>query len=155
MLLSAGLALAPSGATADYAAGEAAYENGRVAHAHELWLDCARTGSAACQYALARLLEVGAGTPPDRREALRWYRSAAAQNHPDALMRLGFLFAIGDEELPQDPVEAWAWFARAAALGVPQAADYRDRVGSLLTSDEQRDAERRADALSIHYHLQK
>jgi len=70
-------------------------------------------------------------------------------------MRLGFLFAIGAEDLPQDPVEAWAWFSRAAATGLPQAAAHRDRVGALLTEAERREAERRADALSIRYHLQK
>lgn len=155
LLLAAGLALTPAAGAADYAGGLEAWEQARFGLAHERWLDCARTGSARCQYALARLLEEGHGAPPAPGEALRWYRLAAAQDDPEALMRLGFLFAIGNDDVPQDPVQAWAWFARAAAIGVPQAAGNRDRVGALLTEEERREAERRADALSIRYHLQK
>jgi TPR repeat protein len=101
------------------------------------------------------LLEEGRGGVPDLEGALPWYRRAAAQDHLEALVRLGFLYAIGDGTVSQDPVQAWAWFARAAAIGEPRASALRDRVGELLTEDERVEAQRRADALSIRHHLQE
>ena len=156
VLFAAGVAFVPiPGDAADFASGQDAWEQGHYGDARARWQACAVEGSARCQHALAVLLEEGRGGAPDLRAALPWYRRAAAQDHLEALVRLGFLYAIGGEVVSQDPVQAWAWFARAAAIGEPRAGALRDRVGELLTEAERVDAERRADALSIRHHLQK
>ena len=149
------LAAAGSPARADFDAGLAAFGRGQFAAAHASWLPCARDGDPRCQHGLAVLLDEGALGRPDPVAAVDWLRRAAAQDFPDAQMRLGFLLATGRPGVPQDPVEAWVWFARAAAQGVPQAAASRDRVGEFLTREERIEAQRRADEASIRYHLQK
>ncbi len=149
------LGLMLRGAPADYEGGLAAYRSQDFSEAHTRWRECALGGSARCQYALGVLHDDGRGVPADTFEALVWYERAARQEHPDALMALGFIYATGRGGVVQDAVRAWAWFARAAAAGVPAAADHRERIGQLLTEDERRRGERLADELSIRYHLQK
>jgi TPR repeat protein len=155
LLLATAVVLTPTpGTAADFASGQEAWAQGRYGEARARWQACAGEGSADCQHALAVLLEQGPGGVADLRAAIPWYRRAASQDHRAALIRLGFLYATGDG-VSQDPVQAWAWFARAAALGDPRARELRDRVGGLLTEEERLQAERLADALSIRYHLQK
>jgi len=149
------LALASSGAFTDFASGLAAFREKAYGDAHDRWQECARQGSADCQYGLGVIYDEGLGVAADIYQALVWYEQAARQDHPDALMQLGFLYATGRDGIVQDPVQAWAWFARAASLGVPGAAEGRNRVAKVLTSEERARAERLADEASIRYHLQK
>jgi len=145
-----------TGACADgFDDGLAAYRSQDYAAAHDHWHECATAGTARCQFGLGMLHDAGLGVVKDGNEALAWYERAAAQEYPDALMQLGFLYAVGRERVSQRPVLAWAWFARAAAVGVPEAAGHRDRVGALLTEEELAQAQRIADEFSIRYHLQK
>ena len=136
-------------------AGLSAYRSNDYAAAHDRWHECATAGTASCQYGLGVLHDVGLGVAKNSEEALAWYERAAAQEYPDALMQLGFLYAVGRGNVVQSPELAWAWFARAAAAGVPEAAGHQDRVGSMLTEEELSRAQRIADELSIRYHLQK
>ena len=52
----------------------------------------------------------------DDKEAVKWYRKAAAQGHAPAQVTLGLMYAIG-EGVPQDFVTAYAWWDIAAANG--------------------------------------
>jgi TPR repeat protein len=70
-------------------------------------------------------------------------------------MQLGFLYATGRGGIIQDPVQAWAYFARAAAVGVAGAAESRDRIARELSIEDRARAARLADEASIRYHLQK
>jgi TPR repeat protein len=148
-------AVAGSTPAADFDSGLGALRSRDYARALEQWSLCAEKGDAACQFGLGVLHDDGLGVPREVSRALSWYERAAAQDYPDALMQLGFLYAVGRQGVEQDPVRAWAWFARAAAVGVEQAPAHRDRVGELLTPDELAAAQKMADELSIRYHLQK
>ncbi len=57
----------------------------------------------------------GFGVERDEREALRWTRLAAEQNHAVAQCVLGSYLASGFGGSARDPVEAVRWFLRAAA----------------------------------------
>jgi len=139
---------------ADFESGLSAYRTGSYGEAFDEWQQCANEGVAACQYAFGVLYDEGRSVKSDLYAALRWYERAARQANPDAMMQLGFLYATGRGDIVQNAVLAWVWFARAAALGVEQAAQNRDRIRELLTGSELADAQRRADQLSIEYHQQ-
>lgn len=156
LLAASMIAVMSAGASADgFGDGLAAYRSRDYAAAHDAWHECATKGAASCQFGLGVLHDAGQGVVKDGREAVTWYERAAAQEYPDALMQLGFLYAVGRERVAQRPPLAWAWFARAAAVGVPEAAAHRDRVGAMLTEEELAQAQRMADEFSIRYHLQK
>jgi TPR repeat protein len=74
--LALGEAVAQSAGPVDIASALASYQK------------AADLGSPAAQYALANLLVRGVGCEPSLDEALRWYRQAAAQNHPAAQVAL-------------------------------------------------------------------
>lgn len=56
------------------------------------------------------------GKPQDYRQAVSWYRKAAAQNNADAQNNLGYCFQWGHGE-QQDHAEAVRWYRRAAERG--------------------------------------
>lgn len=153
--LAVGLALASAAALADFQSGLDAFDNEQYGAAHDRWRECAIAGDASCQYGVGVLHDDGLGVPANTFEALRWYELAARSAHPDALMQLGFIYATGRGGIIQDPVQAWAYFARAAVLGVAGAERSRDRVGRELSTEERVRAERLADEASIRYHIQK
>lgn len=153
--LAAGLALTSAAALADFQSGLDAFEGNDFGQAHDRWRECAIAGDAACQYGVGVIHDDGLGVEADTFEALRWYEQAARTAYPDALMQLGFIYATGRGGIVQDPVQAWAYFARAAALGVVGATESRDRIARELDIEERARAERLADEASIHYHIQK
>jgi len=77
----------------------------------------AEQGSADDQYRLGVKYE---SLVRDYREAVRWYRMAALERHPDAIYRLCVLTDQG-RGLPQDYPEALDWCRLAADHGHPQA----------------------------------
>ena len=58
----------------------------------------------------------GHGVAKDEAEAVRWFRKAAAQNHPFAQNGLGVMYRDG-RGVTQDVAEAVRWFRKAAAQG--------------------------------------
>lgn len=153
--LAAGLTITSAVALADFQSGLQAFRDKAYGLAHDRWRECAITDDASCQYGLGVIFDDGLGVSADTNEALRWYELAARKAHPDALMQLGFIYATGRRGILQDAVQAWAYFARAAAVGVAGAVQSRDRVGRTLSVDEKARAERLADEASIHYHIQE
>ena len=55
-----------------------------------------------------------------RREAVKWYRMAAEQEHADAQCNLGVMYARG-EGVPEDDREAMKWYRMAAEQGDVEA----------------------------------
>ena len=78
------------------------------------WL--AEKGNAAAQYNVGVQYEKGQGVAKDYREAIKWYRLAAAQGHADAEANLGWMYGNG-LGVPQSWDEAVKWYRLAAAQG--------------------------------------
>lgn len=76
----------------------------------------ANAGNPEAQYRIGRMQEFGAGYPKDVKQAIAWYRKAAAQGHVGAMEQLGEIYALG-EGAPQDDAEAARWFRKAADAG--------------------------------------
>ncbi len=76
--------------------------------------------NSQAQHALAVMLERGIGGKKDMREALLWYRKAAANGYAPALLNLGFIYVKG-VSVPQDFKKARDYFERAAASNLAEA----------------------------------
>ena len=61
------------------------------------------------------------GVEPDSREAIRWFREAADQGHPDAQNSLGVAYSDG-KGVERGDEEAVKWFRAAAVPGDADAA---------------------------------
>lgn len=57
----------------------------------EFQMKLATNGNANAQYRLANMLESGHGTTADHKQAIEWYKKAAAQNHKAAINRLTYI----------------------------------------------------------------
>lgn len=98
-----------------------------VASAQSDLVSAAQAGDVDAQFRLGRAYETGTGMPQNDFEAVRWFRMAAAQDHPAAAMDLGWMLANG-YGVAKDEERALYWFTRAAALGAEGAADQRDAL---------------------------
>ena len=93
----------------------------------------AEQGNAVAQFTLGQMyvedtrhLSAVLGVPEmanDDLEAARWLHLAAEQGHPDAQLRLGLMYALG-EGVPTDDAEAMRWFRLAAEQGNESAQGY-------------------------------
>nr|WP_236638423.1 tetratricopeptide repeat protein [Mangrovicoccus ximenensis] len=93
----------------------------RPAEAVELFTRAAEAGSPVAEFELGKLYEKGIGVDPDPARALELYRQSAAQEFPDALNDLGYLYFQGGLGLPVDRRRALAYFERAADQRHPEA----------------------------------
>lgn len=67
------------------------------------WLrKAAEAGQAASQYEMGRRLAAGEGVQVDLQEAIRWFRRAAEQGFPRALVQVAILVAREDSGLTED-----------------------------------------------------
>ncbi len=78
------LLLWASVASADLAAGRAAYIKGDYALAFQVYKPLAEQGDAEAQYMLGNLYKSGQGAPHDPREVMKWYKRASDQGHRHA-----------------------------------------------------------------------
>jgi hypothetical protein len=85
-----------------------------------LWLRRAEQGGADAQFTVGYMYATGRGAQLDYAEAQKWFRLAAAQDHPRALWALGLLFDNG-WGVDRDQVEAFRWYRQAAEKGEPLA----------------------------------
>lgn len=81
----------------------------------------ADAGMPDAQFELAKLYEQGIGVAADPARALELYQAAAAQDFPDALNDLGFLYYNGGLGLTADPAKALDYFRQAADMRHPEA----------------------------------
>lgn len=81
----------------------------------------ADAGMPDAEFELAKLYEQGIGVTADPVRALDLYNASAAQDFPDALNDLGFLYYNGGLGLTADPATALDFFRRAADQRHPEA----------------------------------
>src|SRR5262249_14384718 len=79
------------------------------------------------QYNLGNLYGSGRGVPQDFRQAMAWYRKAAAQDYALAGASLGYAYDVG-RGVAQDPAQAANWYRKAADDGT---ADAQYSIGRL------------------------
>jgi uncharacterized protein len=83
--------------------------------------------------------ENGKGVPQDYREAVKWYRLAAAQGNELAQVNLGVMYTNGTG-VRQDFVRAHMWFNLAAAASTGNSRDTatanRDSIASKMTGEQ-------------------
>ena len=93
----------------------------------------AEQGDADAQYNLADMYYVGQYKYPkvekDDKQAIKWFRKAAEQNHPHALYRLGVLYHNG-LGVEKDEKEAVKWYRKAAEHNLPEA---QTAIGDMYT----------------------
>jgi TPR repeat protein len=76
----------------------------------------AEVGDPQSQSSLGGFYAIGRGVPPDKKEALIWYRKAADQGYALAKTRVGYCFEYG-QGVAKDEVEAVKWYRQAAEQG--------------------------------------
>lgn len=73
----------------------------------------AEHGDAKYQYAYGVCYEKGWGVEQDAKEALAWYRKAAAQENGPAYNSIGNFYRMGTG-VPADPKQAFEWYKKGA-----------------------------------------
>ena len=68
----------------------------------------------------ASCTHTGEGVPEDYREAMKWFRKAAEQEHASAQFNMGVMYHDG-EGVPEDYREAMKWYRMAAEQGDVEA----------------------------------
>lgn len=81
----------------------------------------AEAGNSDAQYLLGKKYLAGEGVDKDVRKALEWLQKSADLDHPGAALRLGIIFAKGEEGVEAVPEKAAALYQRAASKGDAQA----------------------------------
>lgn len=92
---------------------------------------------------LGTLYEKGRGVVQDYREAIAWYRSAAQRGDPVAMARLGHMYKAG-RGVDKSLIEAYVWLNLAAARGDTYAEVDRNRLRTMLSASELREAQLRS-----------
>jgi TPR repeat protein len=101
----------------------------------EEWLvEAARQGHAEAAHALGMAHLTGLDLPLDLGQAIGWLSAAAWGGHAGAMLVLADLAAKGHGFPNPDPVRAWVNYDIAAAQGLKQAEDARDRLGKGMNS---------------------
>tara|TARA_B100001971_G_scaffold209020_1_gene231832 strand:+ start:490 stop:1260 length:771 start_codon:yes stop_codon:yes gene_type:complete len=95
----------------------------------------AGTGDAIAQFDLGQMYDYGRGVERGDKEAIKWYRKAAEQNHHKAQYFLGEMYANG-EGVEKDLVTGYAWVSIAADNGEPSANITKDTLVQKMTPDQ-------------------
>jgi len=114
------LLLSSNAWSADFAAGQTAYDSGDYETALAEWQPLADEGDANGQFGIGLLYGNGFGVPLDDEQALKWYGLAAGQGHAEAQCNLAVMYANG-WGVPQSDEEAFKWYSLAADQGVTSA----------------------------------
>lgn len=126
ILIIAGLILQVQTSLADSALNEAllVLESGRPAEATELLQPLASQGNAIAQYQLGLIHYNGQGVPEDEKQAIHWWKQAAAQGYSNAMYQLGSAYLYGSQAsgfVPDPDREAATWYFQAASKGHAEA----------------------------------
>lgn len=118
--------LAPTGASADFAAGVDAYKRGDLEAAVGEWEIEADAGHIAAAWLLGNLYAKGKGVPQLHRRALDYFLVAALGGHPGAQVAAGHYYRNGDKdaEIDRDYNAALDWFEKAALQSNGEAQYY-------------------------------
>ena len=80
------------------------------------WSDLYKNGYVLAQHSLGTIYAEGIGVEQNYKEALGWYRKAAAQGRPESQFSVGLLYYRG-YGVDQDLKEAANWYQKAAEQG--------------------------------------
>jgi TPR repeat protein len=89
----------------------------------------AEQGNAEAQNGMGALYYHGYGVTQDFKEAIKWYRLAAAQGNLEAQLNLGSMYYEG-EGVAEDLARSHMWLSIVADHGYGDAAKMRDTVGN-------------------------
>jgi uncharacterized protein len=138
------------GATQGYANAQnalgACYSKGEVVPKDDelavFWfLKSAQQGNADAQVGLGVNLAMGRGVKKDGALAVLWLRKAADQENALAQYLIGLSYAEGNG-VPKDNVLAYMWYNLAAAKGALGAANDRDDLAKVMTTEAIAEAQR-------------
>ncbi len=90
------------------------YKDERPQDAAALYLKYAQKGSPEAMYWLSECYECGDGVEENQQEYYRWLWRSAYAGYPTAQAAVSNFYCFGDECVPQDYPEAYAWLLRAA-----------------------------------------
>jgi TPR repeat protein len=76
----------------------------------------AETGDVEAQLELARMLQLGIGTPQDTAQSMAWVRKSAEGGYAPAQSALGLAYAVGGK-VPIDRVQGEYWLRQGVAQG--------------------------------------
>ena len=116
------LAATPAAAATDPLADAVkAIEAGRHNQAAQMLLPLANSGNSLAQYRLGMLYYNGQGVPEDEKQAIYWWKQAAAQGYTEAMFQLGSAFLFGSQtaKFVPDP-DREAWFNRMLGVDNPE-----------------------------------
>lgn len=118
------------------------YDRADLSTALSVWLPQANAGDREAQTYVGELYERGLGSEAPRySDAAGWYRKAADQGHPRAMINLGFLHEKG-LGVARDPAAALALYRKATGLGDAVALEGLDAA---LRDEEVRQLRRELD----------
>jgi len=130
-------------ARADSAAGRAAFEKGDFVQAMAEWTSAAERGDPEAEFQLGMLHERG-DLRQDYRQADHWYEKAAEHGHIGAEYRLAWIWGVGGDDFPADPVEAYKWILLASEKDL--ATDLKTQLEKVLDRNQQAGGQKRAAA---------
>jgi serine/threonine protein kinase len=102
-----------------YNAAMAKRREGKSEDAAALLRQSADLGDTNAMQELGECYRTGDGVPKQGLEAERWFLRASVAGNSAAMVSLGALYWLGDDDVPQDDGEAAKWFQRAADLNNP------------------------------------
>ncbi|UQV44475.1 sel1 repeat family protein [Janthinobacterium lividum] len=76
----------------------------------------AQAGDVEAQLALARMLQLGVGTPQDTAQSMAWIRKSAEGGYAPAQSALGLAYSVGGK-VPIDRVQGEYWLRKGVAQG--------------------------------------
>jgi len=121
-------------AAQDIAKGSAAWNSGDYATAIKEFRPLAEAGVAKVQNYLGFMYHEGQGVFQDYVEAVKWYRLASNQGFSAAQTHLGSMYRFG-RGVDQDNVMAHMWYNISAVNGSKVAADGKNELAEILSSE--------------------
>lgn len=122
------------------------------------WYDrSSKQGFAPAEFALGVFYEEGKSeTGKDLAVAVMFYLKAAKQGYSLAYFNLGVLYGLGgDDRLPRDFAESFAWLSLSAESGHPGAADLRELAARNLSPEGIQGALARVESLKQEIQVRK
>ena len=113
------------------------------------FMKAAENGDSASQCEVAKAYNTGIGVLQDSEKAFNWYQKAAYQGNKLAQQKVGSIYFTANPNSPQNRIEAYKWYALAAAQGDEDAAKFRDKIIPIMSVQELAEANRRAKAFSV------
>jgi TPR repeat protein len=118
------LATAPAAAADPLADAVRAIEAGRHNQGAQMLQPLANSGNPLAQFRLGMLYYNGQGVPEDEKQAIYWWKKAAAQGYAEAMFQLGSAYLFGSQTakiVPDPDREAATWYFQAASAGHAEA----------------------------------